>query len=1240
MRHRYPIPGNDDEFEEFCLRFFRHVERCGGLVKYGKRGESQDGIDLIDQRCSTPYIAVQCKLREPHKSLRDKEILTEVALVEGSIHPIDRYIIATSARKSAKTQNLAMDLNRYKTPPRRFKVEVLFWEDICGRLDALPRAIADGIVYGNPSDETSTLLLEATLEFTRASVANDDQPSLYPEIEQLLSERKLEVAEFELSKVAIALEQPNLTGQNRYAIRRLQAKLAIENEQYDEAAEYFMQAHEALPTIIQGRQNRVLALDLLGRRSDAFIEALALVDEGNDSAALLSHLIRTAHNRADLLPVADKIEQHAEASEEICLAMVYANRAWGDHEEALKYAEQAIALAPESAHAWFVRGMVAHHAIMADEWRERFSNAEAALEYYGNAAKFAKRDKYLGLTSEVLSNRARVFALLERTVEAAADYRAAVEASPTRSGYAEDAAAFFLHIGDNDSAWEILCRAGNLSKQGELLMRAVEYHQCPREDKENVIRAMAEIANGGSDSAREACFLAVQWAIDIKDFTLANECVTDAFIVAHPFQGNTLKGWIAGASDDFEASAEYADQALAEPASDAHSQEIFVLARLLRLLEEDEKALPLLERIYTPGVLDDECKALVSCAMNLDRHDVLLRICSELRLTEKIDLQLAKLEVQLQIRYAPETAATLAAESLKMDPPYFKSLFNYLAVLRGKKEEVNISDWELPDTRQLAPEEMNYVLLPLNAVGRHADALQYAYRMLRAHYDSEQAHAQYLWQFLLREKQYPFLQAPSKVQPDSAVCLENTLTSARRWIIIEDDQPDVLKDEYSSTHPTVLALVGREVGDEITVSGKRAIQKQTEKIVEIQSKYVRRFQQILADFSNLFPDSSILQPLHVGSGDDFDPTVLLDFAAAQRLNTTKTLSLYRSTPCSLHLAATRLGIDERRLIELLSESEHDHIQCVDGSLANYKRATETLRKDSRVVLDLSAVITISRLEAWSLLASEIAISVPHSLQTCVNGWLQELERSSDRTSMLIAADGSISVHAQSDEEYQREVAFVTSLLDGISKHCEVTDSSATANVEPQRRALYEQAIGEPSLDAICSAKARNALLWTDDRIVGVAAEAEYSLQRVWTQSAFNSLLRHGLISQDELERVTVQLLDWNYVSTVWHAHDILKAAEVANWDTSARPFTRAINVLRHSSMPIASRARIVGQLLKELQDSTCPLFRQTGIIQSALTALESAAAVMWLKKRLPQFFGLDVLGAEFVRHELEYWLRH
>ena len=85
---RYPQPGNEDDFEGFCLRLYRIYLERDGFVLYAKRGEKQHGIDIIDQHSVKPVIAIQCKFHEPHKTIPPQEIKNEVEKAESISTPL------------------------------------------------------------------------------------------------------------------------------------------------------------------------------------------------------------------------------------------------------------------------------------------------------------------------------------------------------------------------------------------------------------------------------------------------------------------------------------------------------------------------------------------------------------------------------------------------------------------------------------------------------------------------------------------------------------------------------------------------------------------------------------------------------------------------------------------------------------------------------------------------------------------------------------------------------------------------------------------------------------------------------------------------------------------------------------------------------------------------------------------------------------------------------------------------
>lgn len=309
MRFRYPQPGNKDEFEDFCVRFYRHLLKRNGLVRYAKSGETQDGIDIIDQWGMKPLIVIQCKNHEPTKTVPPKEINDEVSLAESSIHPIDRYIIATTAKKTRNAQDTVLQLNQSNSGSRQFTVEIHFWEDICSHLDEFGKAVADFIVFGERPSEDSDQALQfghgskaPVTTVTTASASETEDTGCFLEIDLLFKERKLEAAEHEIRKLPDPEQDQALGTRQRYAILRLRAKLAMERFHFDEAVRLFNLAYDTCPDLQQARQNRVLALEFSGDHRSAFSEAEQLLAEGMQSSFLVSLLIRNATAASDLLP--------------------------------------------------------------------------------------------------------------------------------------------------------------------------------------------------------------------------------------------------------------------------------------------------------------------------------------------------------------------------------------------------------------------------------------------------------------------------------------------------------------------------------------------------------------------------------------------------------------------------------------------------------------------------------------------------------------------------------------------------------------------------------------------------------------------------------------------------------------------------------------------------------------------------------------------------------------------------
>lgn len=1238
MRYLYMMPGNEDEFEEFCLRFYRCLFKKDTIARYGKRGQRQFGIDLIDLLHEEPVYAVQCKHHEPHKALGDGEITAEVKKAEAAPHKPHHYIVATTAQKSTRSQDEVISLNNRLGIDRKFIVEVHFWEDICARLAEFDPAIADFVHSGRRTEEAELKLVYFSSSRIRLLAPEVSSPleSPYSYIINLLDERKVEAAQHEFQKLP-APESPGLAREQKYAVLRIRGKLAIEHQEYEEAARSFLDAYEAWPDLEQAQLNRILALGLLDDRTQAFVEAEKLVIRGDRSKTLANLLLRNARDLSDIERHFGLISQYLDDAE-ICttLAQQYLN--FNDLENAQSAIDSALKLDPQSAHTHLVAAMISHHAGLEGQITNRREELVRALEHYSKAISFAERDRFFGVLPEALSNRARVHGYFGKMQKASEDYRRAVATAHSPPMYAPDAVHFFLSVGDYESAKELLPNVQQDS-EGEFLRAVVEYQGCSSDaERTDVIRKLLAVCEHGGDRAVEARLFCVSWALEIHDYDLALQCITAGFLAEYPFQANVLLSWIALDKGEKQAASHHANQALQENPSSATRQEIAVLASVLTHLEDDEKALPLWDQARLPGTLDGNCKRLLECAQRLDRHDVLIRICEELRNNNAQDNQVRKLEVQVLSRYLPSRAFELADEYIKFDAPYFTAARNFVAVKLNLLDRIETDVTKLPNAGQLDPAESYLFVIPLVKAKCFGEAIRFAYHQLRKHFGDERAHTDFMFLILQRGGSSELCQAPQSVRRDSAVYLENVVTEQRRWLIIEEDQPEVSLSEIGPQSSLVQAVLDHKVGDivELTDYG---IQKTKERILEIQSKYIRVFQDCIQNFQNRFPGATAIQQVNLSTYGELDPTILLESLKDRRDFVNSCFEFYLQNPSSIHLLAFRIGTSVLQTMKGLIANEAWAVNCTSVDFLQFNQLVSAGTVSTKIVLDIVAIVTISLLDAWELLDKSKEYITSQSTINLIRQWIDELpEFDGQGFGHAFATDDDRFVMTEvTEEEIAAQRDELQNIQFQVSNLCSVATAPAIAALDPARRSLYEKMFGYAALEVVMIAHEQKAILWTDDLFVGYWAASEFQLARIWTQLA----LKIAISSKEQMEKyqtATAKLIEWKYVNTIWDAETLLFAGKSSKWDFDAQPLKQCFALLAGSQTPRHIRTRICMEVLYGVSYS-CSRQLQPLVIRQALDSLGDIEAARWMSARIWRLFSQDADSATFFQEEIAAWVR-
>ena len=386
--------------------------------------------------------------------------------------------------------------------------------------------------------------------------------------------------------------------------------------------------------------------------------------------------------------------------------------------------------------------------------------------------------------------------------------------------------------------------------------------------------------------------------------------------------------------------------------------------------------------------------------------------------------------------------------------------------------------------------------------------------------------------------------APQKVTSDCAVSLEVD-DCTRRWVVIEDDKPVPSRREFSVTSELALRLLGREVGDVVELPGN-LVRSEKATLRELQTKYVRAFQDSLEHYRERFPDTSFLQQIPVGSGDDFDPTPIVESLKQRHEGIERCIEIYKTSACPLHLFASRIGISELDAVKALAQHPNGIVKCCQTTPQEFEQAVGQGVASAIIVLDISAIVTLTLLDGWSALDPTKQYMVSQTTKELVDQWVSDAsgERAHELGRMAVTDDNHLLVQETTVEQQNARRAEREKMKKMVETHCAWRSSESMAALPPEKRRVYEQVAGFHNVEAMSLAKNLNAVLWSDDLVLSFIAKADFDVKSVWTQLAVRCFVDAGLVSINDFNLVSTKLASWDYATIVWNPQTIIALASM------------------------------------------------------------------------------------------------
>lgn len=129
------VPRSWEQFEELCADIFQSDWKDPAIVRHGRAGQRQDGVDIVARYGAEYPVGLQCKRRKrwPVSRLTKKEIDKEVAAAKGFKPELKRFYVLTTAQDDVGLQAHIRTINAAHAQAGLFEVVLLGWDDLVRR---------------------------------------------------------------------------------------------------------------------------------------------------------------------------------------------------------------------------------------------------------------------------------------------------------------------------------------------------------------------------------------------------------------------------------------------------------------------------------------------------------------------------------------------------------------------------------------------------------------------------------------------------------------------------------------------------------------------------------------------------------------------------------------------------------------------------------------------------------------------------------------------------------------------------------------------------------------------------------------------------------------------------------------------------------------------------------------------------------------------------------------------------
>jgi tetratricopeptide (TPR) repeat protein len=514
------------------------------------------------------------------------------------------------------------------------------------------------------------------------------------------------------------------------------------------------------------------------------------------------------------------------------------------------------------------------------------------------------------------------------------------------------------------------------------------------------------------------------------------------------------------------------------------------------------------------------------------------------------------------------------------------------------------------------------------------NVLDFAYQARRLDYADPEVHVRYLITCL--ELHGP--ESALSLQEPEAVSV-NTSVHVRRddvitvFTILDDRQVFADRGELCVEDPLAQGLLGRRKGEHVITNGGFMREHEYE-IVDIQTKYLWASHESTLMFHSGKLRDPALNVLHGTPENLAEHLIKFMDQHAQHAPDIHEFYYKRHLPLSVVAALVKRHVIDIWLV--FSESPDLRLMAAGGSQADYAADMAALKSATKVVLDLTAVLTVVEL------GLEAAVASRFEGLLIAQGSLDELreyqhELSARPPSGFAGGSGGQRYFIDVPPDYiERRMQLAQKALDFIQTHAQILPTTGMLDLN---QVLLEN-LGQSAAGSLTLARDHNCALYSDDLHLRRLAQAGWQSSGFGIQMLLDDLLERGSLSEDQYYAGFKILAQHNYSFLRISAPGLKWALQASAMSIDAEVRTMFKPLTDPDCDPV-SVARVLAEVIKWVWTGPWLDHQKLAVLDLALSTLATGRSLMQvlhlLEKALVNQFDLIPWQLKAVQTAIRTW---